>query len=64
MSEIVPKSPNEPVLASGNRTIVVAQTKSVGVSLLLTFLFGPLGVVYSSIHTNLLKAVGHSGAVM
>lgn len=29
--------------------IIVTSTKSVGVSLILTFLFGPLGMLYSSV---------------
>jgi len=29
--------------------IIVASTKSVGISLILTFLFGPLGMLYSTI---------------
>ena len=31
------------------QTIVVASTKSVGISILLTVLFGPLGMLYSTI---------------
>lgn len=37
----------------GNETqkqvVVIAPTKSVGISILLTFLFGPLGMLYSTI---------------
>jgi hypothetical protein len=32
-----------------SRTIIITPTKSVGVSLLLTFFFGPLGLLYSTI---------------
>lgn len=31
------------------RTVVVTSTKSMGISILLTFLFGPLGMFYSTI---------------
>jgi len=32
-----------------NRTIVVASKKSMGVALILTILFGPLGLLYASV---------------
>jgi hypothetical protein len=31
------------------RIVVVAPTKSIGISIILTFLFGPLGMFYSTI---------------
>jgi hypothetical protein len=34
---------------SQNTTVVVQSTKSVGVSLILTFLFGSLGMLYSTV---------------
>ena len=56
MSEVTTSSSKEPVV-SGTRTIIVAQTKSVGASLLLTFFLGPLGVLYSSILAGILLIV-------
>lgn len=37
--------------------VVVQETRSVGVSLLLTFLFGPLGMLYSTIPGALVMIV-------
>ncbi|MGA9117464.1 MAG: hypothetical protein WB626_11865 [Bacteroidota bacterium] len=38
-----------PMANGANKTAVVNVGKSVGVSLLLTFLFGPLGMFYSTV---------------
>lgn len=42
---------------SGARTVVVAPTKSVGIALLLTFFFGPLGMLYSTVPGSLVMLV-------
>ncbi|MEM7367057.1 MAG: hypothetical protein AAF587_00580 [Bacteroidota bacterium] len=34
---------------SSPQTIIVKKEKSIGISLLLTFLFGPLGMLYSTV---------------
>lgn len=41
----------------GNKTVVIMNNKSVGVSLILTFFFGPLGLLYSSIAGGLIMLV-------
>ena len=40
-----------------NKTIVVNASKSVGASLILTFLFGPLGMFYSTVIGALIMIV-------
>jgi len=40
-----------------NQPVIVAPIKSVGISLLLTFLFGPLGMFYSTIWGGLIMSV-------
>ena len=39
------------------RTVIVANTKSVALSLILTFLFGPFGMLYSTIWGALIMIV-------
>lgn len=39
------------------QTVVVTSTKSMGISILLTFLFGPLGMLYSTIIGAVVMAV-------
>lgn len=38
-----------PVQSAGTTVVIVQETRSVGVALLLTFLFGPLGMLYSTV---------------
>ncbi len=40
-----------------SQTIVVTPTKSMGISLILTFLFGPLGMLYSTVGGGLVMIV-------
>jgi hypothetical protein len=42
---------------SGATVVVVQETKSVGVALLLTLLFGPLGMLYSTVSGALIMIV-------
>lgn len=45
-------------MSSGaNTVVVVQQSKSVGVALLLTLLFGPLGMLYSTVSGALIMMV-------
>ena len=46
-----------------SRAIVVTPTKSVGIALLLSFLFGPLGMLYSTVLGALVMFVANLGAV-
>ena len=39
----------QPVIVQNTQTVIVARPKSVGVAILLTFLFGPLGMFYSTV---------------
>lgn len=39
------------------QVVVVTATKSVGISLILTFLFGPLGMLYSTVVGGLIMMV-------
>lgn len=48
---------SQPVIAPGQTVVLMAPTKSVGVSLLLTFFFGPLGMLYSTIAGALVMIV-------
>ena len=40
-----------------HKTIVVAQKKSMGIALILTIMFGPLGLLYASVGGGLLLIV-------
>ena len=42
---------------AGHQIVVVTATKSVGISLILTFLFGPLGMLYSTVVGGLVMMV-------
>lgn len=44
--------------------IVVTQTKSVGIALLLSFLFGPLGMLYSTVAGALVMFIVNVGALL
>lgn len=46
-----------PVHSAGTTVVVVRETKSVGVSLLFTLLFGPLGMFYSTVSGALIMIV-------
>ena len=48
---------SQPVTSGANTIVVVQQSKSVGVALLLTFLFGPLGMLYSTVSGALVMIV-------
>jgi len=41
-------------MTQAQKTIVVAQKKSMGIALILTILFGPLGLLYASVGGGLL----------
>lgn len=43
--------------SSSPHTVIVAPTRSVGVALLLTFFFGPLGMLYSTVSGALVMIV-------
>lgn len=40
---------SQTVTSAGNAVVVVNETKSVGIAILLTALFGPLGMLYSTV---------------
>jgi hypothetical protein len=44
--------------------IVVAQTKSVGIALLLSFLFGPIGMLYSTVIGALVMFIANVVALL
>lgn len=43
--------------SAGTTVVVVAETKSVGIAILLTVLFGPLGMLYSTVSGALIMIV-------
>lgn len=45
-------------------TIVVAQTKSMGISIILTLLFGPLGMLYSTIPGAIIMGIATLVAIL
>ena len=48
---------SHPAVSGTSTVVVVAETKSVGVAILLTLLFGPLGMLYSTISGALVMIV-------
>ena len=44
-----PAVPAETVAAPSKQVVIVARTKSMGIAFVLTFLFGPLGMFYSTV---------------
>lgn len=48
---------SQTVTSAGNTVVVVNETKSVGIAILLTVLFGPLGMLYSTVPGALIMIV-------